>query len=120
MWRAVVPIVRVAATRRRVQQRIHIGGAAKTHGAQCSLVCCNNARIVRSPACLARFRGGNGGAEIKDNSTRRYRSTTASSVLPWNLYRTGPVVTPYGLEPKEQRCAFGYSSSAMCGCSGRG
>src|SRR5258708_8805280 len=93
MWRAVVPIVRVAATRPRVQQRIHIGAAAKTHRAQYTLASCNNTRIVRSPACLGRFRGGNGGAEAKDNSTRRYRSTKASGILHWTLYRTGPVVT---------------------------
>src|SRR5258708_29307734 len=89
---------RVAVTRWRMQQRIHIGAAAKTPRAQCTLACCNNVRIVRSPACLGRYRGGNGGAETKDNSTRRYRSTTASRVLHWNLYRSGPVVT-YGLEP---------------------
>jgi hypothetical protein len=55
-----------------MQQRIHIGGAAKTRGAQRSLACCNNAHNVGSLAVPGRYRGSNGGAETKDNSLRRY------------------------------------------------
>jgi hypothetical protein len=48
-----------------MQQRIHIGGAAKTRGAQRSLACCNNAHNVRTPACLGGFVAATAALKLK-------------------------------------------------------
>jgi hypothetical protein len=79
-----------------MQQRIHIGGAAKTRGAQRSLACCNNARNVGSLACLGSIVAATAALKLK---TTRCGATDNDSVQHLNLYRIDLVVTPYRFEP---------------------
>jgi hypothetical protein len=65
-----------------MQQRIHICGAAKTLGAQRSLVCCNNTHNVRSPACPGGFAAATAALKLK---TIQCGATDNDSVQHLNL-----------------------------------
>src|SRR5712675_1290649 len=104
---------RVAVTRWRMQQRIHIGAAAKTHRANVRWHAATTRVFSAARRAWVGFAAAT--AALKPKATQR--AVTDQRQRPESYIGTFTAVARSlhtDSNFKEQRCAFGYSSSAMC------